>query len=272
VNPPPTQGGDSLNDLAKLDTLSQKAGDPFTSYIQAHEKNSLVTGTVKSIDAKGAIIQLDTDVEGYLRASEVSRDRVEDIRILSEDKGLEKLLGGPFPSPDALLDFLGQFHDSSSWEQRPPGKKAYVPVESDGLRARGEALPVFDSTVEEAFARRFGEERDGWRLSREATVVEVGKALFIPDFTFTHADGTTVLLEIVGYWRSEYVEEKFRKLAGVSGTHLIVAVPRRLAARATEVSGAVIEFRTRLRIGDVVAALEGLRWHLGMIWPGAAAG
>jgi small subunit ribosomal protein S1 len=35
---------------------------------------------VKSIDAKGAAVQLDTDVEGYLRASEVSRDRVEDIR------------------------------------------------------------------------------------------------------------------------------------------------------------------------------------------------
>ncbi|MBI2296678.1 MAG: 30S ribosomal protein S1 [Betaproteobacteria bacterium] len=60
--------------------VKQLEGDPFTSYIQAHEKNSLVTGTVKSIDAKGAIIQLDTDVEGYLRASEVSRDRVEDIR------------------------------------------------------------------------------------------------------------------------------------------------------------------------------------------------
>ena len=55
-------------------------GDPFTSYITAHEKNSLVTGTVKSIDAKGAVIQLEGDVEGYLRASEVARDRVEDIR------------------------------------------------------------------------------------------------------------------------------------------------------------------------------------------------
>jgi len=60
--------------------VKQLEGDPYTSYIQAHEKNSLVTGTVKAIDAKGAAIQLDTDVEGYLRASEVARDRVEDIR------------------------------------------------------------------------------------------------------------------------------------------------------------------------------------------------
>ena len=60
--------------------IKQIEGDPFNSYIQAHDKNSTVNGTVKSIDAKGAVIQLDSDVEGYLRASEVSRDRVEDIR------------------------------------------------------------------------------------------------------------------------------------------------------------------------------------------------
>ncbi|HEX9179744.1 MAG TPA: S1 RNA-binding domain-containing protein, partial [Burkholderiales bacterium] len=41
---------------------------------------TVVNGTVKTIDAKGAVIALDGEVEGYLRASEVSRDRVEDIR------------------------------------------------------------------------------------------------------------------------------------------------------------------------------------------------
>jgi small subunit ribosomal protein S1 len=60
--------------------IKQIEGDPFTSYISAHEKNSVVTGAVKSIDAKGAVIQLEGEVEGYLRASEVARDRVEDIR------------------------------------------------------------------------------------------------------------------------------------------------------------------------------------------------
>ena len=47
-------------------------------------------------------------------------DRMEDVRVLSEDKGLEKLLGSPFPSPDVLLDFLGAFHDPKCFEQRPP--------------------------------------------------------------------------------------------------------------------------------------------------------
>ena len=60
--------------------VKQLDGDPFTSYISAHDKNSIVKGTVKSIDPKGAVIALEGDVEGYLRASEVARDRVEDIR------------------------------------------------------------------------------------------------------------------------------------------------------------------------------------------------
>ena len=60
--------------------VKQLEGDPFNSFVATHDKGSMVRGVVKSLDAKGAIIALDADVEGYLRASEVSRDRVEDIR------------------------------------------------------------------------------------------------------------------------------------------------------------------------------------------------
>ncbi len=60
--------------------VKQMDGDPFTNFVSANDKNSIVQGTVKSIDGKGAVIQLVGDIEGYLRASEVARDRVEDIR------------------------------------------------------------------------------------------------------------------------------------------------------------------------------------------------
>jgi small subunit ribosomal protein S1 len=60
--------------------IKQMDGDPFNSYIATHDKGNLVSGVVKSIDAKGATITLDGDIEGYLKASEVSADRVEDIR------------------------------------------------------------------------------------------------------------------------------------------------------------------------------------------------
>ncbi|MDW8469559.1 MAG: 30S ribosomal protein S1 [Burkholderiales bacterium] len=60
--------------------IKQLESDPFTSFIAAHDKNSVVTGTVKSVDAKGAVIALTPEVEGYLRASEFSRDRIDDLR------------------------------------------------------------------------------------------------------------------------------------------------------------------------------------------------
>ncbi len=58
--------------------VKQLEGDPFNNYIAMNDKGSVVTGTVKSVEPKGAVIQLNDDVEGYLRASEISRDRVED--------------------------------------------------------------------------------------------------------------------------------------------------------------------------------------------------
>jgi small subunit ribosomal protein S1 len=60
--------------------IKQLEGDPFTNFVAMHDKGSIVGGTVKSLDAKGAVIALGSDIEGYLRASEISRDRVEDLR------------------------------------------------------------------------------------------------------------------------------------------------------------------------------------------------
>ena len=60
--------------------IKQLEQDPFQNYLASHEKGDLVTGVVKEVDAKGAVITLADSVEGYLRASEISRDRVEDAR------------------------------------------------------------------------------------------------------------------------------------------------------------------------------------------------
>jgi small subunit ribosomal protein S1 len=65
--------------------IKQLEGDPFTNFIATHDKNSVVKGTVKSVDAKGAVVQLSDDIEGYLRASEAARERVEDLRTLLKE-------------------------------------------------------------------------------------------------------------------------------------------------------------------------------------------
>src|SRR5690242_7350691 len=59
--------------------IKQLEGDPFTNFVATHDKGNVVKGTVKSIESKGAVIELDKDVEDYLRASEIARDRVEDV-------------------------------------------------------------------------------------------------------------------------------------------------------------------------------------------------
>jgi small subunit ribosomal protein S1 len=59
--------------------VKQLDGDPFTSFVATHDKNSLVSGTVTSVDQRGAMVDLGSEVEGYLRVSEFSRDRIEDL-------------------------------------------------------------------------------------------------------------------------------------------------------------------------------------------------
>ncbi|MFV2061174.1 MAG: 30S ribosomal protein S1 [Gammaproteobacteria bacterium] len=60
--------------------IKQLEKDPFGNYVAEHQKGSIVTGKVTEIDAKGAVIELAEGVEGYLRSSELSRDRIEDAR------------------------------------------------------------------------------------------------------------------------------------------------------------------------------------------------
>jgi small subunit ribosomal protein S1 len=75
--------------------IKQLDKDPFSTWLATHDKGSVVNGTVREVDAKGAVIDLEEGVEGYLRASDLSRDRVEDARsVLKEGDGVEaKFMG-----------------------------------------------------------------------------------------------------------------------------------------------------------------------------------
>ncbi|MEN8174784.1 MAG: 30S ribosomal protein S1 [Pseudomonadota bacterium] len=75
--------------------IKQLDKDPFSAFVGTHDKGSIVKGVVREVDAKGAVITLENGVEGYLRASELSRDRVEDTRtVLKEGEEIEaKFIG-----------------------------------------------------------------------------------------------------------------------------------------------------------------------------------
>lgn len=136
---------------------------------------------------------------------------------------------------------------------------AFALSSADGLGAGAAPPPEFDSSLEEAIARKFGRERGGWRLVREGAVLDVGRSLLVPDFVFRHQDGTEVLLEIVGYWTPEYLADKLGKLSAARGVNLVVAVPRHLAARAGSLPATVLPFKRRLLLRDLLPRLEAFR-------------
>ena len=96
--------------------IKQLEQDPFQNFLATHEKGSLVKGTVKDVDAKGAVVTLADHVEGYLRASEIQRDRVEDARtLLKEGDALEaKFIGVDKKSKSISLSIKAKDTDEES--------------------------------------------------------------------------------------------------------------------------------------------------------------
>jgi small subunit ribosomal protein S1 len=73
--------------------IKQLDGDPFSNYTAMNDKGAIVNGTVKTVDAKGAVITLSGEVEGYLRVSEIARERVEDATSrLKEGDAVEAMI------------------------------------------------------------------------------------------------------------------------------------------------------------------------------------
>src|SRR5664279_2829870 len=96
--------------------IKQLEQDPFQNFLATHEKGSLVKGTIKEVDAKGAVVTLEDNVEGYLRASEIQRDRVEDARtLLKEGDALEaKFIGVDKKSKSISLSIKAKDNDEES--------------------------------------------------------------------------------------------------------------------------------------------------------------
>ena len=86
----------------------------------------------------------------------------------------------------------------------------------------------FDSILEEAFAARWAKLGTPWTLEREVDLVPVPGSAIIPDFRVAHPDGRSVLVEIVGFWRPEYLRKKFDLLRRTGRRDIVLAVSERL--------------------------------------------
>ena len=96
-----------------------------------------------------------------------------------------------------------------------------------GLVSHYKVAADFDSALEEAFAERFAKHPSVWTLEREVDLVPVPGSVIIPDFRLVRG-ALSVLLEIVGYWRPEYLRKKFALLQKSGRTDVILAVSERL--------------------------------------------
>lgn len=108
----------------------------------------------------------------------------------------------------------------------------------------------FDSLLESGFSTAFAKLDTPWRLEREVELVDLGGTVMIPDFRLVHPDGRAVLLEIVGYWRPEYLRRKFDKIARSKRKDLVIAVSERLNLDASA--------KTLERLEDQVVRFKGV--------------
>mgnify|MGYP002778036704 FL=1 len=87
---------------------------------------------------------------------------------------------------------------------------------------------TYDSMIEESFANRWDSLKTEWVLEREVDLIPIPGSVMIPDFRLVHPDGRSFLLEIVGYWRPEYLQRKFSQVRRAGCDNLILAISERL--------------------------------------------
>lgn len=119
----------------------------------------------------------------------------------------------------------------------------------------------YDSILEQAFASRWEATKTPWRLEREVDLIPVPGSVIVPDFRLVHPDGRTWLLEIVGYWRPEYLRKKFAQVRRASRPDLVLAVSERLnlegaGVRLKDVPARIVWFKDRLLPKAVLEAIE----------------
>lgn len=119
----------------------------------------------------------------------------------------------------------------------------------------------YDSMLEEAFASRWESLKSEWVLEREVDLIPIPGSVMIPDFRLVHPDGRSLLLEIVGYWRPEYLQKKFSQVRRAERNDLILAISERLnlekaGVSLTDVPAKIIWFKDKLLPKAVLAVLD----------------
>jgi uncharacterized protein len=131
-----------------------------------------------------------------------------------------------------------------------------------GLVSHYPRTAPFDSLLEESLVSRWPVSKTAWRLEREVELVPVPGSVMIPDFRLVHPDGRTYLLEIVGYWRPEYLRKKAWQVQQAGRDDLILAVSDQLNLEAAgvrfhDLPARVIRFKKTLTPRQILDVIDG---------------
>lgn len=118
----------------------------------------------------------------------------------------------------------------------------------------------YDSMLEESFASKWDGLKSGWILEREVNLIPIPGSVMIPDFRLVHADGRVFILEIIGYWRPEYLQKKFSQIKRANCDNLILAISERLnlekaGVKLDNVPAKIIWFKEKLLPKSVLAVM-----------------
>jgi predicted nuclease of restriction endonuclease-like RecB superfamily len=130
---------------------------------------------------------------------------------------------------------------------------------TDSLSSHYTVQNDFDSDVERTLAQKWDRANTDWKLMREDDVLDLGAEVMIPDFALEHPDGRRAILEIVGFWTPEYLDEKLAKVRDADLDHLLVAVSERLECSAEDFESAsdrLLWFKSGIHVYDVVELAE----------------
>ncbi|MDB9348175.1 DUF790 family protein [Nodularia spumigena] len=119
----------------------------------------------------------------------------------------------------------------------------------------------YDSMLESSFADKWDALKTDWVLEREVDLLPVPGSVMIPDFRLVHPDGRDFLLEIVGYWRPEYLQKKFYQVRTSGCDNLILAISERLnlekaGVKLDNVPAKIVWFKDKLLPKAVLAVIE----------------
>jgi predicted nuclease of restriction endonuclease-like RecB superfamily len=140
-------------------------------------------------------------------------------------------------------------------------KQGRFGLDSDcGLVSHYPPGKTYDSLLEESFVAGWNRAKTEWRLEREVDLIPIPGSVMIPDFRLVHPDGRSRLLEIVGYWRPDYLRKKFSQVRQSQRDDLILAVSERLNLEkaGVDVMGVtvpIVWFKQKLSAKTVLAVL-----------------